>query len=383
MNRPIAKGWCPSALRPMQSGDGLLVRVKPKYGMLNSKQLLVLADCSDKFGNGLLDITSRTNVQIRGINEKNYSNLILKLQTEELVSDSDKLDRLNIIVPPFIQKNSLLWRCASQIYSSVEMLPFLPEKFGFCIDHHESRYLSDDLGDLFIEAVSGSKLMLRCAGMKEAFYTNENNLMNDIKKIVEWYLEIQNVQKNERAMRMRDVVEQNNFPWETIKKIKEPFSQKITVGRYQSKFILAAPFGQLKSEHLRKLAAANKTVQFTVNKMLIVESLPDTNLGLINEPQDNRLKMNVCPGAPHCSSATIKTRNLAESLAHQEEFIIGTNVHISGCSKGCASPNSKEICIVGNEGRFDIVEKGYAWDKPVIKCSTQTSVLEHLKETRS
>ena len=64
MNRPIAKGWCPSALRPMQSGDGLLVRVKPKYGMLNSKQLLVLADCSDKFGNGLLDITSRTNVQI-------------------------------------------------------------------------------------------------------------------------------------------------------------------------------------------------------------------------------------------------------------------------------------------------------------------------------
>ena len=27
--------------------------------------------------------------------------------------------------------------------------------------------------------------------------------------------------------------------------------------------------------------------------------------------------------------------------------------------------NSKDICIVGNEGSFDIVEKGYAWDKPV------------------
>ena len=48
-----------------------------------------------------------------------------------------------------------------------------------------------------------------------------------------------------------------------------------------------------------------------------------------------------------------------------------------------SSPNSNDICIVGNEGRFDIVEQGYAWDKPVVKCSSQTSVLEHLRETRS
>ena len=80
MSRPAAKGWCPSALRPMKSGDGLLVRIKPNFGQLNSKQLLVLADCLDDFGNGLLDITSRTNLQIRGVKEQNYSNLILKLQ---------------------------------------------------------------------------------------------------------------------------------------------------------------------------------------------------------------------------------------------------------------------------------------------------------------
>ena len=104
MSRPAAKGWCPSALRPMKSGDGLLVRIKPNFGQLNSKQLLVLADCLDDFGNGLLDITSRTNLQIRGVKEQNYSNLILKLQAEGLLGKSEKLDRLNVIVPPFIRK---------------------------------------------------------------------------------------------------------------------------------------------------------------------------------------------------------------------------------------------------------------------------------------
>ena len=100
MNRPAAKGWCPSVLRPMKSGDGLLVRIKPNYGLLNANQLLVLADCLDDFGNGLLDVTSRTNLQIRGVKEQGYSDLVLKLQTEGLVGVSEKLDRLNVVVPP-------------------------------------------------------------------------------------------------------------------------------------------------------------------------------------------------------------------------------------------------------------------------------------------
>ena len=38
MNRFEIKGWCPSALRPMQSGDGLVVRVRPRGGRLSAEQ---------------------------------------------------------------------------------------------------------------------------------------------------------------------------------------------------------------------------------------------------------------------------------------------------------------------------------------------------------
>jgi len=63
------KGWCPTALRPMQSGDGLIVRVRPRCGMLLPHELLSLADAALRFGNGHIDVTRRANLQIRGVNE--------------------------------------------------------------------------------------------------------------------------------------------------------------------------------------------------------------------------------------------------------------------------------------------------------------------------
>ena len=40
------KGWCPGALRPMQSGDGLVVRIRPRSGTFNPRQLRALADAA-------------------------------------------------------------------------------------------------------------------------------------------------------------------------------------------------------------------------------------------------------------------------------------------------------------------------------------------------
>ena len=61
----------------MMSGDGLLVRIKPAFGCLDAQALTCLADLSDQFGNGVLDLTSRANLQIRGVSEKAYPALLL------------------------------------------------------------------------------------------------------------------------------------------------------------------------------------------------------------------------------------------------------------------------------------------------------------------
>ena len=64
---PLIKGWCPGAWQPMETGDGWLVRVRPPLGQLSKAQMLALCDAAETYGNGLIELTSRANIQLRGV----------------------------------------------------------------------------------------------------------------------------------------------------------------------------------------------------------------------------------------------------------------------------------------------------------------------------
>ncbi|MGY4427317.1 sulfite reductase beta subunit-like hemoprotein [Bradyrhizobium sp. JR6.1] len=52
MSAVAIKGWCPGALRPMQSGDGLVVRIRPRGGRLDAAQAAGIAELAARYGNG-------------------------------------------------------------------------------------------------------------------------------------------------------------------------------------------------------------------------------------------------------------------------------------------------------------------------------------------
>src|SRR4029077_14251788 len=54
MNAFAIKGWCPSALRPMPSGDGLVVRLRPRGGRLSSAQAAGIAELAARHGHARL-----------------------------------------------------------------------------------------------------------------------------------------------------------------------------------------------------------------------------------------------------------------------------------------------------------------------------------------
>ena len=64
---PTVKGWCPGALRPMASGDGLIVRVKISGGRLDVGALRGLASLGRRCGAGAFDLSQRANLQMRGV----------------------------------------------------------------------------------------------------------------------------------------------------------------------------------------------------------------------------------------------------------------------------------------------------------------------------
>ena len=59
MSGPQIKGWCPGALRPMLSGDGWLVRVRPGAGRLTQSQAAGIAMLATRHGNAVIDLTRR------------------------------------------------------------------------------------------------------------------------------------------------------------------------------------------------------------------------------------------------------------------------------------------------------------------------------------
>ncbi|MDE3059995.1 MAG: hypothetical protein KGJ06_03175 [Pseudomonadota bacterium] len=75
----LRKGWCPSAHRPMKTGDGWLVRLHTGGGDLMAAQARAIAVLSAEYGNGHLDLTSRGNLQIRGVALERYETLFKKL----------------------------------------------------------------------------------------------------------------------------------------------------------------------------------------------------------------------------------------------------------------------------------------------------------------
>ncbi len=58
---------CPGALRPWPAADGLLVRLRLPGGRIRSSQLLALAEVAERYGDGRVHVTSRTNLQVRAL----------------------------------------------------------------------------------------------------------------------------------------------------------------------------------------------------------------------------------------------------------------------------------------------------------------------------
>ena len=58
---------CPGVFRPWPADDGALVRLRPTGGLLPSSALLDLVGVAESYGDGRVHLTSRANLQLRGL----------------------------------------------------------------------------------------------------------------------------------------------------------------------------------------------------------------------------------------------------------------------------------------------------------------------------
>ncbi|MEU7595585.1 precorrin-3B synthase [Streptomyces sp. NPDC039022] len=91
---------CPGALRLHSAADGSLARLRLPAGLLTPAQARALADAADRLGDGHLSLTSRGNVELRGLGDGCAAPLADLLRAAGLLP-SDQHERIrNIVASP-------------------------------------------------------------------------------------------------------------------------------------------------------------------------------------------------------------------------------------------------------------------------------------------
>ncbi|MGH6678590.1 MAG: precorrin-3B synthase [Bradyrhizobium sp.] len=377
MNRIAIKGWCPSAHRPMQSGDGLIVRIRPCGGRLSAAQALAIADLAARHGNGLIDLTGRGNLQLRGVRVKSHDPLLAELAGLGLVdADADVEAQRNILVTPFWREGDDTQAIAAELEHVLsECRPGLPAKFGFAVDCGPERALALAPADIRFERGAGGGLIVRANGVPYGRSVPSTGAVALALELASWFLSSGGA-RDGRGRMAGHLRQGARLPDALTGRVSPAgVSPRPSPGVCAPGALVGLAFGQMQGATLKFLAERTAGLRMTPWRMVLVEGLrgmPQRD-GLITCADDPLLRAIACTGAPGCERAYAETRALAQALA--PHIPPGARLHVSGCAKGCAHPTPSAITLVATNDGFDLVRDGCARDAPTLRGLTPARIL--------
>jgi precorrin-3B synthase len=399
------KGWCPSAWRPMLSGDGYLVRLRFSCGILSSDEARGIASLAQRYGSGLIDLTRRANVQIRGVSEKQIPGLQAELLARNLIAP-DAGDIPAVIASPLAGRDRDALADIRPLVRELEArlaadprARDLPAKFCIAITDGGSFPLHDLSSDIAFEGCEQDRAVgfaVRIADRDVVGSVAAEEIADTALAIAAAFTRLSK-RSSGRARRMADLVEEigvnaivQSCPGLGVGSASAKGAGPVpdggacpgekAVGLIAADvFGVAAAFGSLHADQLALLSDlaehhAVGELRLTPWRAVLIPAIAPgavgsveaecARAGLITDRADRRRHVAACPGAPACSSASVATRHLATVLGP----LLGPRdtLHVSGCSKGCASSAASSVTLIGRDGCFDLVRSGRVADTPVL-----------------
>jgi len=365
MADPVIRGWCPGALRPMESGDGWVVRLRVPMGRLTPDQARGVAAVAQAHGNGLIDLSARANLQLRGVTPASHTPLIHGLCDLGLVDDSAATEaRRNLTLTPFWHPEDDTDRLARALMRAlITDAPDLPGKFGYAVDTGPAPVLSETPADIRLERDRGGGLILRADGMECGLPVTLDDAVSLAMALARWFVASGGVQdgRGRMAALIAAGARPEGHATAPAKAATAPRPGRTAQGR-----LVGLAFGQIEAATLAALAGFG-AVRLTPWRMLLVEGAGDLPAipGLITRPDDPMLSVVACTGAPGCPQALGPTRDLARDLARQlAPHLHGRLLHVSGCSKGCAHPRAADLTLTATCTGYDLIRRGTASATP-------------------
>ncbi len=366
MSAPVIQGWCPGALRPMPSGDGLVVRIRLHGGRMTPDQARRIADLAATHGNGLMDLSARANLQLRGVTPASHGPLVAALTDMGLIDrDAQAEARRNVLVSPFWNEGDGTQRIAADLAQRLAApdAPALPGKFGYAIDIGPAPVLREASADIRVERLADGALIVRAEGMESGARTLPERAAETILRLVRWFASSGGI--CEGRGRMAGLITRGIAAPETFHEVCAPVAgaYQPVPGLVKTGALVGLGFGQIDPATLAALAGLGP-LRLTPWRMLMVEGalrMPDLP-GVLTDPSDPMLRVVACTGAPGCLQAHQPTRDLARRLApHVPPDGL---LHVSGCAKGCAHPGPAALTLTATPRGFDLIRRGAAAAAP-------------------
>ena len=390
--RPSA---CPGLLRIVQALDGGICRVKLAGGVLSSAQARAVAEAASACASGVLELTNRSNLQIRGVRADRQAELIERLLGAGLgPQHADADDVRNLLLSPAagLDPQALLdtrplAAALLELLQNTPALHGLSAKFALQLDGGEALAMLEHPHDIWLSALPGAPARLAfglagCPGDAPMATVRIEQAPLLIEQLLRLFLDLAG---NDHS-RMRQLLAvmpagqllqqlQARLPfpvqgpptdWQ-----RSPLGQAAPIGTYPQRqsglcmVAAAAPLGRIDAAQLRALAdlaeqRGDASLRLTPWQGLLLPNIPlhaaaDTlqalgELDLLTDASHPLSQLIACTGSAACGKGLADSK--ADALRLAERLGAGharPQVHLSACPRSCAAAHVAPFTLLATD----------------------------------
>ena len=394
----------------MLTGDGWLVRWIPREP-ITTQAFAALCEASNTFGNGVMEITQRGSLQIRGLTRESAALLADTLEELDLDFDATPV----ILTAPLLGRDNARAKPALRLASQVRAR--LADRTDSVLLSPKVSLILDGATELHLDAISAD-IRLRAVGERAHIsfggdarsavsvgWADFGDAVAVVSAILDRLMALGRSDARARdlggeqaaeSIRKEFATQITHEPAPPVRPTPESIAtHALTDGTLAQALGLA--FGYARASALQELALAARSLGATgfcaaPGRTLITLGLtPEaatalamqaTQLGFVVSATDPRRYVVACAGSPVCASALLSTRELAPRVAQAACNLLGPGsvIHLSGCPKGCAHSKAAALTLTGPH---HLVVRGRADDLPTREISPTEFVtdLERLNES--
>jgi precorrin-3B synthase len=357
---------CPGALQVHQAADGGLARIRVPGGRLPSAAFRAVAGAAIELGDGGIELTSRANLQLRGLAPGAEEALAERLAAVGLLPSATHERVRNIMA------SLLAGRAVRELVGDLDRalcarpgLAALPERFLFAVD------LAWPDADVAAVLVDPDTASIRLAGTDVGLRVPRSVVVSTMLACAEAFLALREqewriAELDGGAERVAGRAMDATFRAVGVPNVAfmAPLGQ-IPQGDGLVAVGAAVPLGRLGPDQAAVLGEAAEVV-ITPWRGVVVPDLQAGSaevvmdrlrgVGLLLDQADPGVRVSACTGRPGCAKALADVRADAAAMIASGE-VPEVAVHWSGCGRRCGRPRGVAIDVVATEDGYTVTKE--------------------------